>query len=127
MRFQKRRQVPRDRRISRVRQTEFLEARLTPLRLIGQLHVRQEPLHQNLHNFITSDLSLNPAANQLATSTGQVHRVAGRRVLTQHRLFHVPAGRNQNTPLPRFQLTARNQFLFNHMSQRQVQVVAAQH
>ena len=59
------RQVPSDRRIRSIRQTELLKSRLMPRRFFRQSHLRKEAVDQQTADGVLLDLGLQSSADHL--------------------------------------------------------------
>ena len=87
---------------------------------------RKKPFRENRLDFTPIDRNLDRAANQFRATSGQGERPFIRSVFSHQHFLELTTATDQDTPLPRFQLTARLQPLFEMMSQGQIEIVTPQ-
>ena len=124
---QERRQVARDRRVGRIGQAELLEARRRLARLVVERDAGQEPVDQQLADFVAR--RLRPAARRRSAS-----RPPPGRLTVSRSGASLPSSvsltcwqmRTSTAHWPRLELAVAGQPLFEVMGQGQVEVVAAE-
>src|SRR5690349_6991698 len=115
-----------DGRIRRVRKTKFLESRSSRNGYLFKLNRGKKSAQHELQNFLARDLNLRRTTNQFRSAGRDMNRCFLRSIIAQKCLFDLPAASYQRPPLPRRQCPISTHLFFDVMSDRQVDIVAAE-
>ncbi len=124
MRGEKRGKITCHRRVGRIGKSEFLKAAAARGGFFVEGHAREEPFDDQLTHFVARDFRLQ-SAQQARARLANIHRDSLRGIVAEQRFLHAPASTDQKIPLPRLELFAGCQSLFEVMRECQVLIVAA--
>src|SRR5437870_2075773 len=126
MGLKKGRQVPGNRVVRSIGQSEFLEAGTSFRGLFIELHSRHETVDEKFTNFFSRHFSFLRAANETSASARQVNGEPVRSIRTEKRFLYLLAAADEHAPGPSLEFAAGDQPLLDKMREGHVQVVASQ-